>query len=289
LVSTNRLFALILALVVAALIGLLLVFSNPSPDTYVVRAMKPIPAASPVQASQIEAIPMDDAYIEQGAFTASSAKAANAKALEYAKNQTLQYPLSARQQLTKSAFATDASLGQPLGPDERLMSVRASAAAAAAGTLQVGDSVDVVFFNGELAGMVASNVSIVAIAVGEQELSSAAGDQLTEGNKDKSAVDLLPGKPIPGTFLLRVKMHQITPIAASDGSADSGRLYLVQRGEGAQNVATVPMSVVSAICGKGMTPEDLGQAPAGTVLKLPAACAAADDPGTIISSAPAGG
>lgn len=240
---------------VVALLALM-VFSQPQGDkTYVVRTTKAVTALTEVSMSQFEAIAIDPAYVEDDAITAGSGKDALAAVeAELKKGARIQVNLGARQQVRVAYFSAEAQLVKPLAADERLVSIQANVASAVAGQIKAGDRVDVVgvLENGttSVAGVVLSDIEVVAVTPAESAYTAAQSEQQSDGNRDKNAADLLPTKPIPGTYVLRIKLADVTRLTVVDTGA---RVYLVLRGTDASTAPVASADVLATICGANAT------------------------------------
>lgn len=246
--STSKILALAGACAAgAALVGLSLISSG-GPSTYVVRVADDVPASATLRPEHLEAIELDGAAIQDGAFTADSSEAAVAEALEVAADRPVVYPLAEGTQLLPSHFSTEGvTVGSPLAANERRVSISATPAAANAGLIRPGDRVDVVAVatavGDTIAGVVATDIEVLAVAVGAD---SGPNDDEGEGAEDNEAL-LTTG--VPATYLLRVDAGQVTDLAVADTAAT--RLYVVYRGAGADDSAARTASLLDALCGRG--------------------------------------
>lgn len=273
LVSTQRAAALGLA-VLAFLAAIVLSGGDKAETVFVVRTSEAVPAMMEVSVDRLEAIAIDPLYLEEGAVVGDSAEEALTEAAELVDGARTQVPLAKGAQVRPDMFSTEASLaGRPLEADERLVSIRANVTSAVAGSLRAGDHVDVIaFYEGDpgLAGLVGSNIEIVAVSVAENQLSSAASAQSGEEGRELKPSDVLPTTPIPGTYTMRVKADQAVRFAALDAAT---QLYLTYRGADATDVVTPPVEVLALICaGPG---NYYSEAPLTPAAEIPAACSPA--------------
>ena len=72
-----------------------------------------------------------------------------------------------------------------------------------------------------------------------------ASSQQAGDARDKSAAELLPTKPIPGMYVLKIKADQLTSLTVADATA---QVYMAYRGDGATATANMPETVQQAIC-----------------------------------------
>lgn len=252
-VNTNKLAAIGLAIVAAVL--LLATVSAGGPETtYVVRAKTALPALAEVSRSQLEAVKIDKTLVEKGAYQAETAEAAIAKVLRDTAGLKTQQKLARGEQIHPDDFSAELELGgEALGPDERLVSVSASIAAAAGGTLRPGDHVDVIAVIDDpnnsanaWANVAVSDAEVVSVRLGEDQLANIAQSQTSDENRSKSRDELLPADPIPGTYVLRVTAQEANRLAVFDAK---GTIYLSFRGSAAADVPTSPADLQALLGG----------------------------------------
>ena len=246
-VDRNRRFAIIFALVLAVVIGLT-VYGGSAPGQYVVRASSNLAAGTQIVdvETQFVAEAVPDEYIEDGAIVAKSAEAALELAADQLTGLRVQYPVLTGQQIHTEDFNVEITLSSPLTANERLLSVQASIGNALAGQIKAGDRVDVVATVGDVSGVILNNVEIVSVTVSENQYQSLASQQ-TGDNKDSRAEELLPGAPIPGTYVLRVGADDAADIATVAAGASLTFLY---RGQEAGDLVTEPKTAIDVICGE---------------------------------------
>jgi Flp pilus assembly protein CpaB len=244
---------LIVGLVLAALAAaLLLLGSAPeSKDTFVLRAERTIPSLSVLEDGLFEAVAVTEENVPEGAITGSSEEDVLSEA--NLDGKVAQYPIAKGRVLLNSDLTTEtAKLEEPLGPNERLVSVPAQYAYAVAGNLRAGDRVDVYGLgpvNGStLAQLIVSGAEVAGVALGEDQIGSIVSRQVSdaEEGKDTSPTEALPGDPIPGVYTLRVDASIAARLALL---ADEGKLYLTYRGAEGADVATGGTDLINALCG----------------------------------------
>lgn len=254
LITANKVPALVLA-VAAGLMGFLLISKKP-PTAYVVQAKQPLEALATVDSSQIEAVQVDIKAVERGALAGPSEEAALAKATKLIEGGRLQYPLAKGQQLWSRMFSTEVILAAPLAADERLMSIRATVPAAVAGILRPGDRVDVYGSTDSLAGLVASDLEVVAITLAQEtdnKSSAASGDaSADDGAAAKTDTGSSPvGGTTDSTYVLRVKGDVIAKLVTADANS---KLYLTYRGAEASDIENMPASLLEVLCTGAASP-----------------------------------
>lgn len=261
LLSRQVVFALVFALVAGVLL-LTITSGGKGDQVWVVRASEPIPALSPVSAEQLEYVQLSESVVEEGAVSADSEEAIRKEVARILENARTRYPIARNQQLREAYLTREVSIGA-LASDERLISVEATPAAAVAATLKPGDRVDVIGYDSQsnIAGVVATDVTIVSVSVSNTGFTSAATEQTNSEGRERSPNELLPGDPIPGTYVLRVRTFEVAPITVAAGG---GEVFLAYRAPNARSDVSVPMSVIEAICGRGLAASDPQPDDAGT-------------------------
>lgn len=237
----------VLVAVVAAL-AFFLITATPEEKTYVARATTDIGALQDVDRTQLEAVEIAPEYVEAGAVQGDDPEKVLDEAVNAIQGPTL-YPIAAGQQIRPDYFSnTQIKLDEELLPNERLMSIRASVAASAAGTIRPGDRVDIIASTTQgdpISNVVAVNVPVVAVRSSERTLEAAAAQQSGEG-KDLKPQEILPGAPIPGVYVIKVDADRVPALAAVDAGAS---LYLAYRGTDATDPEiTGPVGVTEVIC-----------------------------------------
>lgn len=212
--------------------------SSEPTTTWVLRTRVDVNALEQVREGMLEAVELPPEAVLPDAISGDSAE----EVLEAAAGDSdgfgvvgayPVYPIRQGQQLSLSLFSSDGRVDLSLAPDERLVSVSASATAAVAGALQPGDRVDVVAVNGpdRSAGVVAADLEIVSVQVAASQLSNVAARQASEDGRELSPEDLLPRDPIPGIYVVRADVKTAAALAVADTTSP---LYLLYRGPGAE-------------------------------------------------------
>lgn len=231
----------------AGILGLLavLAITGSAQVTYVARLSTDRPALAQLTPPDVEIVAFRDATaIEPDTFSGASVDAVRNDVDAYLEGKWLSQSAAKGQQLRTTMLSASGVLSSPLAPDERLVSIGARASRAVAGTLRVGDRVDVFVADSEgLSGVLGQAVEVVAISIQPDSFDSAAAQQLTE--PDKSLDDYVPTEPIPGTYVLRIKATDVTKYIAADSA---GTIYLALRGEGAEDAVVLPADLIEAIC-----------------------------------------
>lgn len=229
---------------IAAVLGVLLT-TQTTPMTYVARFASDVPAMTEPSVAQIEAVAIDPNAVEPGAISGPDGNEVLDRALALVDGKRTTSPLFKGQQVREEYFRDGIALSAPLGADERLISISARAASAVAGTIRVGDRVDIyVAGNNGLTGLLRADVEVAGVTVQADQLDNVAANQLN--NPDTQISELVPAEPIPGTYVLRVMSADVAPLIAADSAA---RIYLVLRGEGASITVATPTDVIATICG----------------------------------------
>lgn len=238
-------FAGVFAVLAALVVGLVL-FGGSKPSTYVVVAKSAIAAGSTVDVdSQLQAVPVPPEFIQPDAIRAGTPKAALDLARSDVANLRAQYPIAPQQQVTKDLFNFEINLAQPLTSDERLVSVQASVANAVAGKIVPGDHVDIVATAGDVSGLVLTDVPVVSVTVSENQYQAVA-EQQTGDAKNVKPDQLLPGTPVPGIYVLRVKATDAAKLVTVNAG---GQLSMVYRpAEAGASPASGPMTAAGIIC-----------------------------------------
>jgi Flp pilus assembly protein CpaB len=247
--SVNRIFAILLAFIALVLI---LASLNPpaAATTYVVRSTSAIPALSIVSIDNLEAVALPDDAIEPGAITGATEEEALANASVLIDNSRTRSSIPAGRQVHPDDFTGDALIEGGLEPDQRLVSVSANVNSAVGGNIKAGDHVDVIGIvtveNTLVANVIASDLEVVSVLPSESEFQSAAQQQVTGGDTNKSPSELLPGNPIPGIYVVKATVEQSIILGMANQEAT---LYLSLRGGNAVDQDTVYQSLVNVILG----------------------------------------
>lgn len=243
-VSTQKKLFFALAIVFALLVVLLL--SSTSPVTYVARTSQGVTNLVELSPDQWEVIAIDPSLVEPDAFSSDNQEELVTTVAEAIEGKRVAYPLGANQQLRPAQFIDAFELSTPLLPEERLVSVSAKASRSIIGVLKPGDRVDVyaILGSGDLpAGLIGSDIEIIAVGVPADQFESAAQEQ--RDDKDKTLSELVPGEPVPGTYVLRVPADQIPAYIIADSQ---NAIYLALRGKDATETESFAYGLGEAIC-----------------------------------------
>jgi len=236
-----------LMILFAGILGLLvlMVVTSSTDAVYVVRANAAIPAMQEVNPSMFEAVSIEPDYVEPDTFTGNTPEQALQNAQESLENAWTVLPVARNQQLRPSMFAPTGTLTTPLAADERLISISARAARAVAGNIKTGDRVDIYVTAGEgLTALLAANIEIVSINIQAEYFDSLGSNQLN--NPDVPVGDIFPNEPIPGTYVVRVQVDQVSRFISANSS---GELYISLRGPNATETEGIPLDILDTICG----------------------------------------
>lgn len=220
-ISRNLLLTIIFAVVAGGLT--LFILSDEDDFEYVIRALNDIPAGTAVSGSLLEAAPLTVEAIEPNAFKAPTAEEALELALEEIEGTVTQYPLPAKTQLRADQFGLQATLGQELEPNERLVSVRATVSTAVAGGLIPGDYVDIIGATDGHARVVAYNVPIMSVTASEERYDSVSDAQAAD--PDLRPGEVLPSDPVPGIYVVKVPVEVVPTLLNWNESATLNLAY----------------------------------------------------------------
>lgn len=234
-----------LAIVFAGIAGLLavMILSNTTPVVYVARTTDAVTNLVELSPEQWDVVAVDPEFVEDGAFTGKDAEELKALVAAAVKGKRVGIPLAKHQQLREALFIDTLTLTSPLEPDERLISISARAGNAIVGTIRPGDRIDVYASTDELAGFIGQDVEVVAVSMNPENLDSAAQSQLNE--RDKTLGQLVPGEPIPGTYVLRVRTADVPSYVAAD---IEGHIYLILRGKDAGETEPGATTLKEVLC-----------------------------------------
>lgn len=249
----NRQLLLAALLAIIAAVGVLLYVTASGPEgAYVVTTKTEVGALQPVTASNLSTVFVPKELIVTGAFQGANAEEAMAtvKSLVDGGMRT-KYPLKLNQQLSESDFGADLALDAPLKDGERLLSISASVVNGVAGQLTAGDTVDIFGTaatgggNGDVTGLLASNVPVVSVTVDEAQF-AAAGSKQAKATDTVTASEVLPANPIaPGIYVIRVSAKDAANIATVQ---QSGKLYMAYRTPDSPNLDPSVQSAEQALC-----------------------------------------
>jgi Flp pilus assembly protein CpaB len=235
---------LAIGMAILAGIAVMLIVTDSGPKTYVARTTVAIAVGQVVVAEQFEIVALAPEAVEPGAIQGATAAAAETIILELVNTNTARarFPLGAREQVNLDDFTTDLILGStPLLPGEHAVSVEAKLANALAGSVRIGDRVDVVAATGEgLTAIILSNIEVLNVTLPSGEL-----DRIASNGLDGEQAGI-PANPIGGTYVLRVQARDLTKIVAV---AKGATLWLVGRAANDTSiVSTEALSVIQAMC-----------------------------------------
>jgi|LauGreDrversion4_1035100.scaffolds.fasta_scaffold00935_2 Flp pilus assembly protein CpaB len=243
-VNTQRTLFIVFA-VLAGLLATLAVTVS-SPVTYVARTTVAVNSLVELSADQWEVVAVDPDFVEEGAYTGDDAASLLTQVKEDIASKRVGAQLAAKQQLRESLFIDSVELSTPLLTDERLISISARAGAAIVGTVRPGDRIDLYANVGNgVVGLLGSDVEVVMVSVDSDQLDAVAQEQLT--NKDKNLSDLVPGQPIPGTYVLRVNAADVPAYVSADAT---GSIHLSLRGKSAGVTPGAVTDLITALCAK---------------------------------------
>lgn len=244
-IGLRQTLAILLAVVAIAVFALASLGTDTA-DAWVLRAAGSVSELTEVTADMIVAEPIDARYVEEGTFAASDRGSLELQAATLV-GQVTRFPIEKGQQLRASMFAGPGGALVPIGPEERLVSVPASLANAVAGGLRAGDRVDVVVVDRRegVAGILATDLEIVAVRIDADQLSNLSGEQLGPGGRELRPDQLQPFEPIPGMYTLRIAAELMPIIAAASAQ---GELHLFYRGAGAVDTALPAVALIEHLC-----------------------------------------
>jgi Flp pilus assembly protein CpaB len=266
-------FALLFALVATA-VAFLALSPQETIKTYVVRTTEPVPALTEVVATQFEAVEIDPLYLEEGALSAATVEEAQVSIDQLVTSRSRPVVALAKgQQVRAEFFSADFQLATPLAADERLVSIQAEVASAVAGQVKPGDRIDIFAVsdngNDSLLGLIVSDIEVVSVTPGAQVIDQAANDLADPENRDKAVSELLPTRPVPGIYVLRVNAVDAPRLLLVDAAAT---VYIALRGADAVNVITAPIDLISTLCGKNVTYTNPADAAAAARLQASGFC-----------------
>lgn len=222
-VSTNRTLALVAAAV--AVVALLAFNTIKSSSQYVVVSKISLPALSPITSSELGTVAVSKDAVVSGAYVASSAADALAAAMKDISSKVTSVPLSANEQLSAAFFGQDQALAADLSASERLVSINQPVSNAVAGSLNVGDHVEVIASESSGPVVLAPDAMIVSIRASQSQYDNAASSQ----SGSTSANQVLPQNPVPGMYILRTdQAHSELIGAAQAGNTPISLLYQAQ-------------------------------------------------------------
>lgn len=243
-VNTQRTLFLIFALLAGLLATVAVTASSPS--TFVARTTTAVNSLVPMSADQWEVVSVDPEFVEDGAWSGDNADKLILDVKEAIDGKRVGVQLVSGQQLRPTLFIDKIELSTPLTVDERLISISARAGAAVVGTIRPGDRIDLYATAGQgVVGLLGSDVEVVSVSIDSDQLDSAAQAQLNQ--PDKTLSELVPGEPIPGTYVLRVSAFDVAAYVAADVS---GGIFISLRGASAGVTPGIVTDLISALCAK---------------------------------------
>lgn len=236
----------------AAAAGLLVMFvANPQKQTtWVVVTESPVAALTEVgddaAADVFEAVEMPSEAVEPDTFSGADKNAVVKEFLGALDGKWFLYPVPAKQQVRKTDMVASNDLEEPLGPDERLISISARAADAVAGRILPGAVVDVYVTDGNgLTGVLGQAVEIVGVSLAPEQFDSVAQQQFQD--PEKSLSDFSANQPVAGTYVIRVRADDVARYISAD---TAGKITLSLRGGEARIFSPAPVDIYGTICGE---------------------------------------
>ena len=241
-VSLNRRIALIFAVVMALLV--VLVLTQSAPTSYVLVVSKQIQPLTSLSTDNVSIVKVDNKAIENGALTSSDAGALKAIFNSTFNSKKVNVQMFKNQQLHKEYIAPD------LLVDEQLISLSVKSGDAVVGKINAGDFVDVWagISNGPVS-LVASNIQVYSLGLSQEQLDSLSNTIVSKPDSQKSA--LLPGNPIPGSYVLKIKTFDVLKfLAISNSTSSGGRVFVTLRSPDATStIVNGPTDAHTVICG----------------------------------------
>ena len=235
--------AAVFALVLAGIVGVLVLGSGNG--TWVAVAKAPINAGTAISGDQVGAVSTSAGSLVPNSFTGGSSEEAVAVATQaLSNNPRSRENIQMNQQLSTDQFGPDKLLAEGLTPDERLVSTSATVGNAVAGNITAGDLVDVIGTVGGVTGVIASRVPVVSATVSQDKFDAIAGKQ-TSSDKDVDPHTLLPGKPVPGIYVLRVPSAAALKIVAA---TEDGAINLLWQGQDSTAIPPTALTGKQAVC-----------------------------------------
>lgn len=237
----------ILAVVAAMVTGLILLVGGEEEvdETLVMRHTAPVSALEEVRGDELEAVAIPTQLAPEGAVTADSQEHA-AEIAEELDGRVARQDIPEGASVYDQRFTDELADAAGLEPHERLLTVEAAADRSVAGRVQTGDRVDILAvgemtlpaadtevtelqFGGRVARdmeVVAAEVSPDVLASAEAEIAGGGAGEEDTGPSSLSRGDVLPPRPIPGMYTLRVDAQQAVDLALI---ADNSELVVTYR------------------------------------------------------------
>lgn len=244
-VSLNRRIALIFAIIGALFFVLLL--TQKTPSTFVLVASKDIQPLTQMDSTSFSIISVDKKSVETGSVSAESKSAIEKYVSDYFEGKNLKsiVRLFPNQQIHPEYFGTS------LAEDEQLIAISVKSGDAVIGKINAGDFIDVWagLQNGAV-GLIASNVQVFALGLSQDQLDAVSNQILQQPTSGKSS--LIPGNPLPGSYVLKIKTSDVQKFLALSNSTNSGgRIFLTLRSPDAPTTnVNSPIDLFSIICGQ---------------------------------------
>lgn len=249
-VSLNRRIALIFSVFFALFVILLLTSSTPK--TYVVVASKDIQPLTALSKDNLTVIAVDKSAVELNSLNSDSKEGAIKKLESFigTQSQTNKINILA----FKNKQMHDDYIAPQLADDEQLISISAKSGDAVVGIIRPNDFVDV--WAGLPSGavsLVASNVMVYSLGLSQDQLDSIANTIVSKPETQKT--NLLPGNPLPGSYVLKIKTSDVLKfLAISNSTNNGGRVYLSLRSDGIPTEISGAIDAHTIICGSRNDP-----------------------------------
>lgn len=244
--QSNR--ALKAGVVTALLFGVLamLALSAPEETDLVVRAAEDLPAYTVVGAEQFVIVALPPAAIEEGALSGKDRDELSEQ-LEtlIAESQTREL-VRKDSQIHASMFSTTIDLNRPLSPGERLVSIEANITDAVNGSVSPGDRVDIVAVDRDgTASVILSDIEVIHVSLSSRQFDDIASSQTGE-SRGSAAGELVPARPLPGSYVLRINGADATVLLSA---ADQARLWILWRDPAETGFLFAPtLTLPEALC-----------------------------------------
>ena len=242
-VSIQKRIFIVFAVLVALLLVLALTASKPT--TYVLRAKSNVPALTALTKDQIELVAIDSSSIEEGSLSNTD----KAKLVEIFTSTVLNK--KNKFELFKNQQLHDSFLASSLADDEQLISISAKSGDSVVGKIIAGDRVDIWagLSSGGAINLVATNIEVYAVSLTQEQLDSVSNALVS--NPSGKVNTLLPGTPLPGSYVLKVKTIDLPKyLAISNGTSGGGRVFLTLRSPDALDTPSInPIDAHAVLCG----------------------------------------
>ena len=247
--GNRRMFMIAAAIGVVAIGGSYIAMSSAdkAPEGgYVIKATRDIRPGIAAPASAFEAVFIPVSALEPGSITGATAEQALARAAgdELSRDglnvavigKRPLYPILENQTVRPEAFSgVEIAFARELASNERLVSISANAGSALAGSLMVGERVDVVVAFDATAAVLVEGAEIVGISADESAFRNAQQRQNSAEGSELSPGEILPTDPIPGVYTLIIDAEQVLPLVSADAQSGAS-IYLLGRGDRADSL-----------------------------------------------------